>query len=103
MENLYVELRFESQLFSMLKMLAKSEQGSEFIQFDPPVDDGEPTLAMLQCKSANLAEGAFLRLVPFQEEIDLRQIPAALLVPVHLVAWMAETNVERPRFLGFVA
>lgn len=101
MENLIIEIRFESQLFSMLKSLAKSQQGREFIQFDPRSDGAGPMQAMFRCKSANLAEGAFLRLVPFQEEIDPQQIPAALLIPVHLVAWMAETNVERARFLGF--
>ncbi|WP_186267981.1 hypothetical protein [Burkholderia gladioli] len=98
MDLLTVEIRHETLLWDLLENIAARTSELGWIEFNNR--NGNPVSALLVCTEAHQDGLGFVRLKLPRGEKTPEDLPAALSVPLHLVAWIAED--ASPKSLGFV-
>lgn len=102
MNHLLVSLRYDAQLWVLLKIISRRANPEHVaLDFDEPPEAPLEGSALLGCIEAHQDGFGFVRLVLSQEGNAPGDIPQAISVPQHLVAWITE-EAKRPT-PGFLA
>lgn len=99
MSQLLVCLRYETQLWTLLKVIARRDPN--LIELDEPSESRPEASALLSCTEARQDGFGFVRLALSHEGKNPGDIPQAISVPTHLVAWISEeTKHQAPGFFA---